>query len=508
MGEPPYTKADPMSTLLAPPLRQRIARLRWALPLAIGLLAVGYELGPGRWIHDSIGAAEYFDLDALFYATAAPLLAYWVLTLISQWLDQKERAEGLARATEQRLASVMAASADAILGLDAGGRIAAWNDGAELIFGYPARDILGHPLTDLLTPGEAAEVELRWLMDGARRAGFVRGHEMAGRDQAGHMLALELTLTYLGGSAGQPAGWSIILRDVTDRQRREAEIHRLNASLNEQVAERTRELGQKVAELARANTELQKLDQTRSEFVSLVSHQIRAPLTNIRGAVERMGDDCQVVNATCTRMFAIMNQQAERLDHLVRDVLSAARLEAGEMLFQAEPTSLLPVVQQVAEQMRARAGGGASGGAARGLSRPIRLPTKPGLPLVLADRDRVAEVLANLLDNADKYSPAGAPVVVDLRADQTEVTVTVADMGRGLAPGALDHVFDKFYRGDNSDSQTVYGYGLGLYVCRRLIEAQGGRIWAENGPRGGAVFSFTLPVAPDLAPARAAPRLA
>jgi PAS domain S-box-containing protein len=482
-----------MSTLLAPSLRQRVARLRWALPLAIGLLAVSYELGPGRWIHDAFGAADYFNLDILFYATAAPLLAYWVLTRINQWLDEKDRAEQQARASEQRLASVMAASADAILGLDAAGGIEAWNRGAELIFGYTAKEIIGRPLAQLLSPGEAAEVELQWLMGDAQREGFVRGHELAGSDQAGRALALELTLTHLAGQPGQPAGWSVILRDVTDRQRREAEIHRLNASLNQQVAERTRELADKVAQLARANAELQKLDRTRMEFVSLVSHQIRAPLTNMRGAVERVGADCGAVNATCTRMFTIMNQQAERLDHLVRDVLSAARLEAGEMLLQAEPISLPAVVQQVSEQMHARAAG-----------RPIHLPTKPGLPLVFADRDRVAEVLANLLDNADKYSPPGEPVVVDLRADQADVTVTVADAGRGLPPGALDHVFDKFYRADNSDSQSVYGYGLGLYVCRRLIEAQGGRIWAENGPRGGAVFSFTLPVAPDRSPSRAA----
>src|SRR5438067_1456235 len=214
----PYnlSKAGAMSTLLALPLRQRVTGLRWALPLAIGLLAVGYELGPGRWIHDAFGASDYFDLDILFYATAAPLLAYWVLTLITHWLDEKDHAEQL------------------------------------------------------------------------------------------------------------------------------AEIRRLNANLNEQVAARTAELAEKVTQLARANAELQRLDQTRNEFVSLVSHQIRAPLTNIRGAVERMGTDCAAVNTTCLRMFGIMNQQAERLEHLVRDVLSAARLEAGELRLQAEPISLLP----------------------------------------------------------------------------------------------------------------------------------------------------------------------
>jgi len=165
-------------------------------------------------------------------------------------------------------------------------------------------------------------------------------------------------------------------------------------------------------------------------------------------------------------------------------VLNTARIESGDLILQPEPVSVLPVVQQVVEQIRART-----------TDRPFSLPTKPGLPLVFADRDRVAEVLTNLLDNADKYSPRGTDILIEVQADQTEVTLAVRDSGRGLPPGDLDRVFDKFYRADSSDAQTAYGYGLGLYVCRQLIEAQGGRIWAENAPGGGAVFSFTLPVA-------------
>jgi K+-sensing histidine kinase KdpD len=145
---------------------------------------------------------------------------------------------------------------------------------------------------------------------------------------------------------------------------------------------------------------------------------------------------------------------------------------------------MLPVVQQVVEQTRARS-----------TDRQIHLPTKPGLPLVLADRDRVSEVLLNLLDNADKYSPRGKPVTIDVQADQTTVTLSVHDCGHGLPSADFERIFDKFYRTDSSDSQAAYGYGLGLYVCRRLIEAQGGRIWAENAQDGGAVFYFTLPVA-------------
>jgi two-component system phosphate regulon sensor histidine kinase PhoR len=167
----------------------------------------------------------------------------------------------------------------------------------------------------------------------------------------------------------------------------------------------------------------------------------------------------------------------------VQDVLNAARIEAGELVLHPEPISVLPIVQQVVEQTRARV-----------TDRSYHAPTKPGLPPVFADRDRVAEVLANLLDNAGKYSPAGKEISIEVRADQTEVTLSVRDHGPGLSAADVERVFDKFYRADNSDSQAAYGYGLGLYVCRRLVEAQGGRIWAENHPAGGAVFSFTLPV--------------
>ncbi|MBI4316179.1 MAG: PAS domain-containing sensor histidine kinase, partial [Chloroflexi bacterium] len=132
---------------------------------------------------------------------------------------------------------------------------------------------------------------------------------------------------------------------------------------------------------------------------------------------------------------------------------------------------------------------------ARAGKRRFHLPPKPGLPVAFADRDRTAEVLANLLDNADKYSPRDKEITVEMRADETEVTLSVRDGGPGIPPAELERIFDKFHRADGSDSQAAYGYGLGLYVCRRIVEAQGGRIWAENAPGGGAIFSFTLPVA-------------
>ena len=465
-------------------LHQRVFILRWALPVVLGLLAVLYEIGPGRWIHDDYSVVVYFDLDVAFYGLVVPLLTFAVLSLLKRWLDRKEQAEKQAGVSERRLTSIITASADAIIGLDSSGSIESWNRGAELLFDCPASKALGHSLADLVGGSEAAKIEFHWLTEIVLETGFVRGHETTFRSAQGRDLTVEITATHLTNESGQPFGMSMIVRDVTERKYRDEEIRRLNVNLNEQVAERTRELADKVEQLARANADLQKLDRMRTEFVSVVSHQIRAPLTNMRGAVERMENDCFVVNTTCSRMFLIIDQQASRLDRLVKDVLSAAHIEAGELVLQAEPISILPAVQQAVEQIHARS-----------TQRTFQILSKPGLPFVFADRDRVAEILANLLDNADKYSPPGSDVVIDISADQVEIRVAVRDHGRGLPASELDRVFDKFYRADSSDSQTAYGYGLGLYVCQQLVKAHCGQIWAENAPDGGAVFSFTLPTA-------------
>lgn len=462
-------------------LRNRLNWLRWLLPLVFILLVFIYQLGPARWVHDAYSDPAHFGAEILFYATGGPLLAFWALGLVGRWLDEKEHAERLARVSERRLASITSASADAILGVDEDGRIAYWNRGAELLFGYPAGDIHHKPLSDLFAGEQATKIELQWLQDAVRQQGFVRGYETTCIDVDGQLRDVELTATSLEEDI-EPPGMSVIMRDITLRKQREAEIHRLNASLNQEVAARTRELAAKVKDLGRANSELQKLDQTRSEFVSLVSHQIRAPLTNMRGAVDRMQSDCRRANPTCGRMFSILDDQIFRLDSLVQKVLASNRIEAGDLGIHSEPASIFPLLRQVVDQNRARS-----------LDRPISLPEKPGLPLVLADRERTADVLTNLLDNADKYSPPGQPIEVDVHADDTAITISVRDHGPGVPADDLERIFDKFYRTDGSDSQTAYGYGLGLYVCRRLVEAQQGEIWAGNHDGGGAVFSFTLP---------------
>jgi PAS domain S-box-containing protein len=447
------------------------------------LLVVVYQLGLVRWVNNTFGELAHLSAEFFLYALVGPLLIYGALRFIGRWLDEEDETARLASVHEHHLAAIASTSVEAIISINADGLIDSWNHGAELLFGYESAEIHGQPFSVLIEGQEATEVELHWLVETVQRAGFVRGHETVCQDIGGRVINVELSATHLAEDSGSHPSISIILHDVTRRKRHEEDIQRLNTRLNQQLTEQNRELATKVEELAQANADLQNLDQSRSEFVSLVSHQIRAPLTNMGGAMQRMEANCGAINPTCTRMFTVLDQQVSRLDRLVQDVLNASRLESGEVSLQPEPISVQPVVQRVVEQTRARVA-----------TRPTYLPDKPGLPMVFADRDWVVEILVNLLDNADKYSPPGEEVALEVRAEQTEVTISIRDRGPGLPAEDVERVFDKFYRTDSSDSQVAYGYGLGLYVCRRLVEAQGGRIWAENHPDGGAVFSFSLPV--------------
>ena len=268
-----------------PTLRQRIATMRWLLSLIWIAGVVIYQLVVAAWVQDRFDEGTHYLVEILFYGSVGPLIAFWFLVRIDNQLKEMERVEKKAQTMEKRLASITHISADAILSLDAAGRIAAWNPGAESLFGFLEEQVLGQPLSALMGGGQAAEAEFRWIDETVRREGFLRGHEGVCYDAQEKPVHVELTAMPLSDEKGDFLGLFLIFRDISSRKQREEEIRRLNDQLNIQVAERTRELDEKISQLARANADLQKLDQTRTEFVSLVSHQLRAPLTNMSGAV-------------------------------------------------------------------------------------------------------------------------------------------------------------------------------------------------------------------------------
>lgn len=289
------------------------------------------------------------------------------------------------------------------------------------------------------------------------------------------------------GTTGPIVVWAtlrLVRQWVEQKEQAEAEVYRLNAELQQRVDERTHELRAKNAALAAANAQLQELDRLKSEFVSLVSHELRAPLTNVRGAVELMEGGCPALNPTCTRMFKIVSEQIGRLGRMVDEVLNVSRIEAGGLALAREAADVVRIADRVVEEF-----------AARHTHRQFRRPHEATSVCVWADPDRLHEVITNLVDNAVKYAPEDGEVLVAVEVRDGEGILSVSDSGPGIPSEEQGRIFEKFHRLDSGDSKETYGYGLGLYLCRRLVEAMGGRIWVESEPGQGATFRFALPLA-------------
>lgn len=289
------------------------------------------------------------------------------------------------------------------------------------------------------------------------------------------------------GTTGPISVWltlRVIRGWIEQKEEAETEVHRLNTELQQRVDERTRELRDKNEALAAANRQLQELDQLKSEFVSLVSHELRAPLTNMRGALELMEGGCPALDSTCARMFVVVNAQVSRLGRLVDEVLNISRIEAGSLKLAREVVEVVWIANRAIDEF-----------AARYATRKFRRPHANDHLRLWADADQLHQVIANLVDNALKYSPEDSEVAVKVKVQAAEGIVSVSDQGRGIPLQEQDRIFEKFYRLDTGDSKETYGSGLGLYFCRRVIEAMGGRIWVESECGHGTTFRFSLPLA-------------
>ena len=241
---------------------------------------------------------------------------------------------------------------------------------------------------------------------------------------------------------------------------------------------------------------LREIERMRAEFLGMVSHELRAPLTSIKGSAATALRAARLVGpAEVAQFFRIIDEQADRMDSLIGDLLDAGRIETGTLSVAPEPSDVAVLVDQAR-------GTFISGGGRH----TVRIDLPPDLPRVMADRQRLVQVLNNLLANAARHSPESAPIRIAAEREGLDVAVSVADEGRGIAPDQLGQLFRKYSTAGDREG----GSGLGLAICKGLVEAQGGRIRAESGGVGlGARFTFTIPVAEAAsdspAPARPGP---
>ena len=237
-------------------------------------------------------------------------------------------------------------------------------------------------------------------------------------------------------------------------------------------------------ELARANDELKTLDRLKTDFLATMSHELRSPLTSIRGGLDYLR---RTETASDRQDYLqIMDKNLRRLVHLVTDIFDITRIEADKVQWNFASGDLSELVAEVVEIMAQQAE-----------ERDVRLHFDQAGPMpARMDLERIEQVLVNLTDNAVKYSPPGGTVSFDLSRDGGEVRVRVRDQGPGVPPGDRQAIFKKFHTAPSSGHGTKPGgTGLGLAICSQIVRAHGGRIWVEEPTGGGSVFSFTLPQA-------------
>ena len=300
-----------------------------------------------------------------------------------------------------------------------------------------------------------------------------------------YLLAGSITraLTHIRAGAARIADGDLETRVVVDT--------------HDELADLAADLNALAVRLDAAARQERRMEQSRRDLIAAVSHDLRTPLAAIRATIEAITDGVVTDEATITRYLRTMHDGTRELSRLIDDLFDLSRLDAGALVLEHEPAALADLVSDTLERMRPQAA-----------ARDVVLTgfAVADLPLVPLDARFVGRVLANLVDNAVRHTPAGGRVEVAVYREGPAVRVEVRDTGEGIAPADLPHVFERFYRGEKSRSREHGGAGLGLAICKGIVEAHGGRIWAEALTPHGTRVSFTLPVTTPAGPHATAER--
>jgi signal transduction histidine kinase/DNA-binding response OmpR family regulator len=229
-----------------------------------------------------------------------------------------------------------------------------------------------------------------------------------------------------------------------------------------------------------------EVDLMKSEFISTVSHEFRIPLTSIKGYIDLILEgDAGDINETQQEFLAIVKKNSDRLINLINDFLDISRIESGRIQFKMVSLNIGEVIEEVITSFRELM-------ERKGMI--LNLSILEGLSQVRADRDRIIQVLNNLVSNAIKYTDAGGKITIAVRQDGNHLVISVSDTGAGISPEDQRNLFDKFYRVDSTLTQEIGGSGLGLSICKTIVEKHDGDIWVNSEVGKGSTFSFSLPV--------------
>lgn len=236
--------------------------------------------------------------------------------------------------------------------------------------------------------------------------------------------------------------------------------------------------------LLRDITREKELDEMKSQLLSTVSHELRTPLASIKGfATTLLREDVQWDDESRREFLSIIDEESDRLSELISNLLDMSRIEAGTLRVEPEPTDLRPIVTETVAEFQVMT-----------RNHQLEASMPASLPLVFADPRRLRQVVRNLVDNAVKYSPDGGLITTSVQVVEENLQIVVADHGLGIETSDLDRIFDRFYQVDSASTRKVGGSGLGLSICKAIIDAHNGQIWAESEPGIGSTFYVILPL--------------
>jgi PAS domain S-box-containing protein len=354
----------------------------------------------------------------------------------------------------------------AIFMLDPGGTIVSWNEGAQRIKGYAADEIIGRHFSIFYSREEARNRKPDWELEVAKREGRYEEEGWRLRKDGSRFWA-SVVITALRDDSGRLRGFGKVTRDLTERH----EAEELRNAEREAEAARLRIHADRMADLER----------TKTEFLNLASHELRGPLTVIRG-YNSMLEDGSLPPDQFAPVARLLEAKLAQMDLLIEQMLETARLEYDSLQLYREKFDLRWIAQEQLDIFRPLA---------QGHHFAIDAAHEP--LIVEGDRSRIGTIIANFLDNALKYSPDGGEICCSTGRRGADIFVSVRDQGIGIAPEHLSRLFTRFGRLPTEQNVSITGTGLGLFLCKEIASRHGGDITVNSKPGAGSEFTLVLP---------------
>ncbi len=360
------------------------------------------------------------------------------LSQIARDLSEQIRSE----AKNAMLSAIVESTDDAIISKDLGSIITSWNRSAERMFGYTAGEMIGRSILEIIPADRRQEEPM--ILGRLKNGEHVEHFETRRLTREGKLIDVSLTISPVRDGEGRIIGLSKIARDITEKKLEE---------------------------------------QRKNDFIAIVSHELKTPLTSLRSYIQlALARTAVRADLATEKLLARAEAQTRKMSAMVHDFLNLSRLEEGKMELDR---SIFPLAELMEEVV----------GEASILSPGYRFELEcPHGPQTDADRNKIGQVMTNLVNNAVKYSTAGALVHISCRVVGDQVVIAVADQGIGISPDDQQRVFERFFRAGNDKTRYVSGFGIGLYLVSEILRLHGSSIALNSEPGKGSVFSFALPL--------------